>query len=83
LKETRDHLKAVIDNQQREGLTVESLIREGDPVTEIIKVIQEENIDLLIVPAHEEERIEHLLFGKVNHKLVRQMPCSILFFRQQ
>jgi len=45
--------------------------------------VEENRIDLLVMPAHEEYRLEHYLTGKVMDKLVRKMPCSILLVRQE
>ena len=43
-------------------------MKEVDPSDEIIKMVKEENIDLLIILAHEEGHIEHLLFGRDNEE---------------
>lgn len=47
----------------------------------IRKVVVEENIDLLLMPAHEESRLEHFLFGRINDALIRRLPCSILLVK--
>jgi len=76
--EARDHLQAIMQEERAKGFVIESLIREGDPAEQITKVIEEKGIDVLVMPAHEEDRIEDFLFGGVYHKLIRKMPCSIL-----
>jgi nucleotide-binding universal stress UspA family protein len=48
-----------------------------------LKVIDEEKIDLLLLPAHQETRLESLLFGRENWELIRKMPCSILLVKQE
>jgi hypothetical protein len=40
-------------------------------------------IDLLVLPDHEETRIEHFLSGKMVARLVRKMPCSVLLVKQE
>jgi|GEM_PF-113557 len=82
VEETRDHLKASMEREKKKGVVIESIVREGDPAGQITKVIKEKEIDLLVVPAHEEDRIEHFLFGRVNQKLARTMPCSIMLLKQ-
>jgi hypothetical protein len=37
----------------------------------------------MIIPAHEEGRLEHLLFSRDNERLIRAMPCSILFVKHE
>ena len=55
-------------------MPIKELIGEGDPTKEVIKVVKEEAIDLLIMLAHAEGRLEHFLFGRSNEGLVRQRP---------
>lgn len=80
--DARNQLQAITERERAKGFVIESLIREGDPVEQITRIIKEEKIDLLIMPAHEEDRVEHFLFGRENHQLVRSMPCSILLVKQ-
>jgi len=58
-------------------------MKEVDPSDEIIKMVKEENIDLLIILAHEEGHMEHLLFGRENEDLIRKMPCSIMLVKKE
>jgi nucleotide-binding universal stress UspA family protein len=81
LAEVRATLGKIVERETRRGFHVESLVREGDPVEVITAVVKEKNIDLLVLPAHHEDRLEHFFFGKANEKLMRQLPCSILLAR--
>jgi len=80
---TREDLDARVMEVRGQGLPVHEIIREGRPVPEIRKVIQEEKVDLLVLPAHEESRLEHFLFGSDNEDLIRSMPCSILLIKRE
>jgi nucleotide-binding universal stress UspA family protein len=46
-------------------------------------VVSEEKIDLIVMLAHEEGRIEHALFGGENDAIIRRMPCSILLVKKE
>jgi nucleotide-binding universal stress UspA family protein len=83
LEGVRKRLRVIVKKAKDKGLSIESLVREGHPFDEILKVVEENRIDLLVMPAHEEYRLEHYLTGKVMDKLVRKMPCSILLVRQE
>jgi universal stress protein A len=83
LREAKEDLAKVIRAETEKGLAVTEMIREGEPTGVIFQVIQEKRIDLLIVPAHEEGRLEHFLFGRSNEDLIRRMPCSILLVKQE
>ncbi len=62
---------------------IDVLIREGEPTAEIETLVKEGNIDLIVLLAHEEGDLEHFLFGRSNHELVRKMPCSILLVKKE
>ena len=79
----RDRLRAMIKEAKGKGFPIESLVREGQPFEQIVKVIEEEKIELLVLPAHEEHRLEHYFTGRLMDKLIRKMPCSILLVKQE
>ena len=90
IKEAKKELDGIIAEEKAKGLPIQSLIREGEPATEIIKVIKEMNIDLLILLAHNESRLERLesrlerlIFGRSYEELIRKMPCPILLVNQE
>jgi universal stress protein A len=83
LEKTKKEMNDLVAEEKNRGMAVKELIREGKPVEEIIKVVQEEKIDLLVLPAHEESKLEHFLFGKDNEDLIRRMPCSILLVKRE
>ena len=62
---------------------MKQLVREGDPQEEIFKTVKAENIDLIIMLAHEERHLEHFLFGRSNEEIVRKMPCSVLLVKKE
>ncbi len=76
-------MEELVAEGREQGLKVKEFIREGKPVDEIEKVVREEKIDLLVLPAHEESRLEHFLFGRDNEELIRSMPCSILLVKKE
>lgn len=88
LKEAKQGLDVLVAREKAGGLNVHELVREGDPTDEVVRVIEEEGIDLLILTAHEESRLEHfesrmehLIFGRGNDELIRKMPCSIILVK--
>jgi nucleotide-binding universal stress UspA family protein len=78
VKTTREEIDRIIKSERADGLEVTEQIREGKPTDEIIEAVKEEKIDLIILSAHEEGRLEHLMFGRTVEELTRKMPCSIL-----
>ncbi len=83
LEEAKSDLQRMIAAEKAKGLEIRELVREGEPAREILKVIEEERIDLLVMLGHEEGRLEHFLFGRSNDDLIRKMPCSILLVKEE
>ena len=83
LQKTRMDLDAIIDSEKEKGMPVHVLINQGEPTEEILKAVKEHSIDLLIMLAHEEGRLEHFLFGRSNDLIIRKMPCSILMVKKE
>ena len=71
-------------NEIRAGLPIKILIKDGRPIDEIMQTVKEEGIDLIVLLAHEEGRLEHLLFLDTNNDaILRRMPCSILLVKRE
>jgi len=83
LLDTKEKLSDLVEAEKMAGVSITELVREGEPNEEILKVIKEKKIDLLVMLAHEEGRLEHLLFGRSNEELVRKMPCSIMLVKKE
>jgi len=83
LADAKETLSELVENEKMEGMSITELVKEGEPTDEILKVIAERKIDLLVMLAHEEGRLEHLLFGRSNDELIRKMPCSIVLVKKE
>ncbi len=83
VEKTGKDLQALISRERRPGTAAHALIREGKPVDQIETAVRDHQIDLLIVPAHEQTRLESLLAGGHNRTLLRRMPCSVMFVKSE
>lgn len=81
MEKIKSKLENIIAGETTEGLKIKLIIKEGDPVEEILKVIGEEKIDLVIMRAHGEGHIERFLVGSSNDEIIRKMPCSIFLVK--
>ncbi|MFH1703707.1 MAG: universal stress protein [Nitrospirota bacterium] len=70
IKEAKEELDAVINQEKKKGMSIKEMIREGKPIKEILKVVKEDNIDLIIMLAHSEWRLEHFLFGRIKEEII-------------
>jgi len=80
-KNAKKEIDRIINSERESGVYIKELFPEGDSYKEIMKIVKEKNIDFLILPTHEEGRIEHYLFSHINDKIIREMPCSVLLVK--
>lgn len=83
LEEAKEDLERMIRRENEKGLKITEIVREGKPLEVIFRVLEEKRIDLLVVPMHEEGRLEHFLFGRTNDAIIRRMPCSVLLVKTE
>lgn len=81
--DTKRKLASLVNAERAQGMSIKEMVREGEPTGEILKAIEQENIDLLVMLAHEEGRVEDLLFNRSTDELVRKMPCSIILVKKE
>ena len=83
IKKSKEDLDACIIGEKGKGLPIKEILKEGDPTEEIFNAIKEYKIDLVIMLAHEEWRLEHFLFGRSKEEIIRKMPCSVLLVKEE
>ena len=83
LQESKEELHTIIATEKEKGMSIKEIVREGRPTEEVLKVVKEENIDLIIMLAHEDGHLEHFLFGRSNKEIIRKMPCSVLLVKKE
>lgn len=83
-EEYKEELDKAIRHVVKGGFPVQELVTDKEePVEEIIRTVREEKIDLIVLLAQEEGRLEHMLFGSQNDALIRRLPCSILLVKHE
>jgi nucleotide-binding universal stress UspA family protein len=63
--------------------TVETEVRWGDPVEEIVAHAREQAIDLIVIATHGRTGLSHALLGSVAERIVREAPCPVLTIRDR
>ena len=81
VKEVKQDFDTMIEAEHAIGMAIKETIKDGKPAAEIFKAVEADEIDLLIMAHHEEDRIEHYLFGRDDEKIIRKMPCSIMLVK--
>lgn len=61
------------------GVTnVRRRVLSGDPVTVILNVIENDDVDLVVLGTHGRKGLEHTVFGSVAENVVRRSPVPVL-----
>jgi universal stress protein A len=81
MEEVKSDLALMIQKERAEGMDITEMVKDAEPVHETLKVVEAEKIDLLIMAAHDETRIEHIIYGWINHEIVRRLPCSVFLVK--
>ncbi len=77
----REEMKHLVQTENAEGLIIKEDIKFGRPVDEIQNAVENNGIDLILMPAHKEGRFEHFLFGKTNDAIIRKLPATLMLVR--
>ena len=83
MEKNKEDLHNIISLENKNDMIIREFVREGIPSEVVLKLIEEENIDLLILRSQEESRLERLLVGGSNDEIIRAMPCSIFLVKQE
>jgi nucleotide-binding universal stress UspA family protein len=63
------------------GLPYDVNLQSGYAATEILKVVEEKEIDLVVMGSHGLTGVAHVLFGSTADRVVRRASCSVLTVR--
>lgn len=77
----REEIDRVVHAEKAEGLIITEWVKDGKPADEIQKVVESEHIDLILMLAHKEGRLEHFLFGKTNDAIIRRLPATLMLVK--
>ncbi|MCC5977367.1 MAG: universal stress protein [Salinarimonas sp.] len=77
----RERLQTAESVLRDSGLSVTAEVREGQPESVIIKAIEAEKIDLLVMGAYGHSRIRSLIIGSTTSEMVRSCLVPVMLFR--
>jgi nucleotide-binding universal stress UspA family protein len=82
LGEAEATLAKVVREHHLERFPVETVVREGNAVEEILKLARERAVDLIVMGTHGRTGLAHLFLDSVTEKVVRGAPCPVFTVRQ-
>jgi nucleotide-binding universal stress UspA family protein len=66
------------EHQMKTDIKITLKTEEGSPADSIIKIIEIENVDLVVMGTSGKHGLDRFLLGSVTEKVVRSAPCSVL-----
>jgi nucleotide-binding universal stress UspA family protein len=62
---------------------IRAIIRVGNPIDELMKVIVEEDVDVVVMGTKGRTDLEHVLVGSVAEKIFRRSPATVISYRDE
>ena len=81
-KEGEEATKYIEDIAKKEGLEIRKWILAGHPAEEILKLVEEQSIDLIVMGTLGRSGIEKFLLGSVADKVIRNSRIPVLTVRK-
>src|SRR5687767_3450246 len=73
----------VADQLRAKGMTVETVVRDGDPRSVIVDEAEDWSTDLIVVGSHGRTGLTRWLLGSVAQSVVSHAPCSVEVVRKK
>lgn len=71
----------IVERGRRNGVTIRTLIWEGDPAESIVEAAIAEGVDLIVVGSHQRRGVDRLVMGSVSEQVVRTSPVPVVVAR--
>jgi nucleotide-binding universal stress UspA family protein len=83
MKIDRDYLDRLQGELESRGLTVQTRLAMGDPATELVKVAEDQQVDLIAMSTHGHRFIKDVLLGATADKVRHLVKVPVLLLRAQ
>lgn len=80
-KENQDILLKCTEIANQKGLTIKTLLLQGNPASAILDYNKKEKFDLVIMGSRGLGKFKELILGSVSSKIVHHSSCAVLLIR--
>lgn len=81
LKDAEKIADGVRNIADKKGVTAETIVKDGNTASEILKIVKTKDIDLIVLGSHGKGSISKMLLGSVSEKVASTARCSVLVVR--
>lgn len=78
LDSSRKTMEKICEEQLQRCPNFQKRVVSGDAADEILKIIDSEKIDLVVMGTHGRKGLEHVIFGSVAENVVKKSPVPVL-----
>ena len=82
-QEAEKDLQEFKPKESKPDVLLERQVVHGNPYVEIVRMAEEENVDLIVLGTHGRSGLKHFLIGSVAEKVLRKAPCPVLVVREK
>ncbi|MDW0272861.1 MAG: universal stress protein [Nitrososphaeraceae archaeon] len=80
-KENQEMLSKCSDIASQKGITIKTVLLQGNPAPVILDYSKKENFDLVIMGSRGMGKFKELILGSVSSKIVHHSPCAIMIIK--
>ncbi len=80
-KENQEILSKCSDIARQKGITIKTVLLQGNPAPAILDYSKKENFDLVIMGSRGMGKFKELILGSVSSKIVHHSPCAIMIIK--
>lgn len=77
----RKSIQQLAEGRISQAIQYQSLVVHGDPAGRIVRIAEEETVDLIIIATHGLTGWRKFMFGSVTEKVIRMATCPVLSIR--
>ena len=81
-KQAADEMEKIEADLKESGFKVKLRIEIGIPLTDILKVEQEEGVSVIVIGSHGKSNVKEMLLGSVSEKVIRKSKNPVLVIRR-
>jgi universal stress protein A len=81
-KDSQKKLDEIIKTRVPAGIKATSVVGHGNPAKEIVRIAEEDKVDLIVIATHGGTGWHHLIMGSVAEKVIRHAPCPVYAVRE-
>ncbi|MDM8552494.1 universal stress protein [Desulfobacterales bacterium HSG2] len=82
-EERKRMMDQIIKRSSFPAESVRTIFKVGNPIDELLKIIEKEDADIIVMGPKGRTNLEHVILGSVAEKMFRRSPVPILSYRDE